>query len=73
MTLKITSTISQGLYGNIIQVLDLGTAVAKEIETSELTTAKKIKTREQMAVLNKVPNTAHKGRVSVYRKVRKAP
>jgi hypothetical protein len=35
-----------GLYGNIIQVLDLGTTVANEIETRELTTVEEIKTRE---------------------------
>jgi hypothetical protein len=41
-----------GLYGNLIQVLDLGTAITIETEMSESTTA------EEMAAVDKVPTTA---------------
>jgi hypothetical protein len=51
-----------GLYGNLIPVLDLGTAITIKTETSESTTAEKIKTREQMAAGDKVPTTAHEDR-----------
>jgi hypothetical protein len=51
-----------GLYGNLIQVLDLGTAITIEIETSEFTIVEEIGTREQMAAVDKVPTTAHEDR-----------
>jgi hypothetical protein len=51
-----------GLYGNLIQVLDLGTAITVETETSESTIAKEIGTREQMAAVDKVLTTAHEDR-----------
>jgi hypothetical protein len=51
-----------GLYGNLIQVLDLGTAITIETEMSESTTAEEIGTGEQMAAVDKVPTTAHEDR-----------
>jgi hypothetical protein len=48
--------------GNLIQVLDLGTAITIETEMSESTTAKEIGTGEQIAAVDKVPTTAHKDR-----------
>jgi hypothetical protein len=48
--------------GNLIQVLDLGTAITIETEMSESTTAKEIGTGEQMTAVDKVPTTAHKDR-----------
>ena len=46
-----------GLYGNLIQVLDLGTAVTTETETSECATAEEIGAGEQTAAVDKVPTT----------------
>jgi hypothetical protein len=49
-----------GLYGNLIQVLDLGTAITIKTETSKSTTAEEIETREQIAAVDKVLTTAYK-------------
>jgi hypothetical protein len=48
-----------GLYRNLIQVLDLGTDITTETETSESTIAEEIGAREQMAGVDKVPTTVH--------------
>jgi hypothetical protein len=48
-----------GLYGNLILVLDLRTAITIKTETSEFTTAKEIETKEQIATVNKVLTTAY--------------
>jgi len=54
-----------GPYGNLIQVLDLRTAITIETEMSKSTTAKEIGTGEQMAAVDKVLTTAHEDRGDV--------